>query len=385
MTDVMGPLFNDIFRGRRVLVTGHTGFKGAWLCEWLLDLGAETHGYALDPLPHAALFGGLGLAPRLASDHRADILDRERLSRVVRDISPEIVFHLAAQPIVRLSYEQPVETFAVNVMGSLHLLDALQRNGRACTAVMVTTDKCYENREWLHPYRESDCMGGHDPYSASKGAAELAIAAWRRSFCCSEDSALKVASARAGNVIGGGDWAPDRVVPDLMRAVAEGKPVPVRNPQATRPWQHVLEPLSGYLRLAAAIHTGRHGLVPMGNVPLRELCGPYNFGPAVSSNQAVGHLVAALLAHTGGTWQTAADPQAPHEASKLHLATEKAWHLLGWGPVWDFRETVGMTASWYLGCRDGRDAGELTRSQMADYVRDAAERGMAWVGPPSDS
>lgn len=385
MTDVMGPLFNDIFRGRRVLVTGHTGFKGAWLCEWLLDLGAETHGYALDPLPHAALFGGLGLAPRLASDHRADILDRERLSRVVRDISPEIVFHLAAQPIVRLSYEQPVETFAVNVMGSLHLLDALQRNGRACTAVMVTTDKCYENREWLHPYRESDCMGGHDPYSASKGAAELAIAAWRRSFCCSEDSALKVASARAGNVIGGGDWAPDRVVPDLMRAVAEGKPVPVRNPQATRPWQHVLEPLSGYLRLAAAIHTGRHGLVPMGNVPLRELCGPYNFGPAVSSNQAVGHLVAALLAHTGGTWQTAADPQAPHEASKLHLATEKAWHLLGWGPVWDFRETVRMTASWYLGCRDGRDAGELTRSQMADYVRDAAERGMAWVGPPSDS
>ena len=385
MTDVMGPLFNDIFRGRRVLVTGHTGFKGAWLCEWLLDLGAETHGYALDPLPHAALFGGLGLAPRLASDHRADILDRERLSRVVRDISPEIVFHLAAQPIVRLSYEQPVETFAVNVMGSLHLLDALQRNGRACTAVMVTTDKCYENREWLHPYRESDCMGGHDPYSASKGAAELAIAAWRRSFCCSEDSALKVASARAGNVIGGGDWAPDRVVPDLMRAVAEGKPVPVRNPQATRPWQHVLEPLSGYLRLAAAIHTGRHGLVPMGNVPLRELCGPYNFGPAVSSNQAVGHLVAALLAHTGGTWQTAADPQAPHEASKLHLATEKAWHLLGWGPVWDFLETVRMTASWYLGCRDGRDAGELTRSQMADYVRDAAERGMAWVGPPSDS
>jgi len=385
MGDMTAALFHGIFRGRRVLVTGHTGFKGAWLCEWLLGLGAEVHGYALDPLPHAALFGELGLALRLASDHRADILDRERLRGVVREIAPEIVFHLAAQPIVRLSYEQPVETFAVNVMGSLHLLDALQRSGHECTAVMVTTDKCYENREWLHPYRESDPMGGHDPYSASKGAAELAIAAWRRSFCGSEDSPLKVASARAGNVIGGGDWAPDRVVPDLMRAVAAGKPVAVRNPHATRPWQHVLEPLSGYLRLAAAIHGGRHGPACTGNVPMEELCGPFNFGPAVTSNQTVGELVAAFLAHTGGTWETAADPLAPHEASKLHLATEKAWHLLGWGPVWDFRATVGMTAAWYLGCRDGAEAGELTRSQIGEYARDAAARGMGWAGPPRNS
>lgn len=385
MADAMAGLFHGVFGGRRVLVTGHTGFKGAWLCEWLLGLGAEVHGYALDPLPHARLFGELGLAPRLASDHRADILDRDRLNRAVRDISPEVVFHLAAQPIVRLSYEQPVETFAVNVMGSLHLLDALQRSGHGCTAVMVTTDKCYENREWLHPYRESDRMGGHDPYSASKGAAELAIAAWRRSFCASEDSALKVASARAGNVIGGGDWAPDRVVPDLMRSVAEGKPVPVRNPHATRPWQHVLEPLSGYLCLAAAMHAGREGLAGAGNVPMTELCGPFNFGPAVSSNQAVGDLVTAFLAHTGGTWESAADPQAPHEAAKLHLATEKAWHLLGWGPVWDFGETVKMTASWYLGCRDGADPGALTRAQMTDYARAAAQRGMAWARPAADS
>jgi CDP-glucose 4,6-dehydratase len=385
MIDVMAALFQDIFRGRRVLVTGHTGFKGAWLCEWLLGLGAEVHGYALDPLPHAVLYGELGLAPRLASDHRADILDRERLRGVVRDLSPEIVFHLAAQPIVRLSYEQPVETFAVNVMGSLHLLEALQRCGHSCTAVMVTTDKCYENREWLHPYRESDPMGGHDPYSASKGAAELAISAWRRSFCEALDAPLRIATARAGNVIGGGDWAPDRIVPDLIRSVTAGTPVRVRNPHATRPWQHVLEPLSGYLRLAAAIHARSHRLASAGNVPMDDLCSAFNFGPGVSSNQPVGALVAAMLAHTGGTWETAADPAAPHEASRLHLATEKAWHVLQWGPVWDFPETVRMTAAWYLGRREGAETGELTRSQITEYVQSAGQRGMEWTGTHADS
>ena len=270
----MPALFHDLFRNRRVLLTGHTGFKGAWLSEWLLALGAEVHGYALDPLPHALLFDQLNLHNRIAADHRADIMDRDRLAAVTRDTAPDFVFHLAAQPLVRLSYDQPVETFAVNVMGSVHMLDALRLAARPCTVIMVTTDKCYENREWLHPYSESDPMGGYDPYSASKGAAEIAIAAYRRSFFNSPDSPVRVASARAGNVIGGGDWAPDRIVPD---------------------------------------------------------------------------------------------PSAPHEASKLHLATEKAYHLLGWEPAWQFPDTVRMTASWYLQSANGSDPANLTRSQISEF------------------
>lgn len=255
----MSELFHDIFRNSRVLVTGHTGFKGSWLCEWLINLGAEVHGYALDPLPHAVLFDKLKLNERLAADHRADILDKDRLAAITRELTPDFVFHLAAQPLVRLSYQQPVETFAINVMGSVHMLDALRRSGHPCTAVMVTTDKCYENRDWIHPYREDDQMGGYDPYSASKGAAEIAIAAWRRSFSHAIDAPIRIASARAGNVIGGGDWAPDRIVPDAIRAVLAGRRLSVRNPDATRPWQHVLEPLSGYLQLAAKIHAKARG------------------------------------------------------------------------------------------------------------------------------
>ena len=363
----MPALFHDLFRNRRVLLTGHTGFKGAWLSEWLLGLGAEVHGYALDPLPHALLFDQLNLHNRIAADHRADIMDRDRLAAVTRDTAPDFVFHLAAQPLVRLSYDQPVETFAVNVMGSVHMLDALRLAARPCTVIMVTTDKCYENREWLHPYRESDPMGGYDPYSASKGAAEIAIAAYRRSFFNSPDSPVRVASARAGNVIGGGDWAPDRIVPDAIRAVLAGQPVPVRNPHATRPWQHVLEPLSGYLQLAAAIHAASHNLPCASSAPLDALTSGFNFGPAVSANQSVGALVAALLSHTGGSWSTAADPSAPHEASKLHLATEKAYHLLGWEPAWQFPDTVRMTASWYLQSAKGADPANLTRSQISAF------------------
>jgi CDP-glucose 4,6-dehydratase len=364
----MDTLFHDAFRHRRVLVTGHTGFKGAWLCEWLLNLGAEVHGYALDPLPHAVLFDQLRLHKRLAADHRADILDRQCLATVTRDLAPNLVFHLAAQPIVRLSYRQPVETFAVNVMGTIHMLDALRLSGQPCTAVMVTTDKCYENREWLHPYREEDPMGGHDPYSASKGAAEIAIAAWRRSFSHAPNAPVKIASARAGNVIGGGDWAPDRIVPDVIRAVLAGEPISVRNPHATRPWQHVLEPLSGYLKLAAAIYAKSQALPVAGTSPIADLCGGFNFGPTVYSNQPVGALVAALLSYTGGSWQSTSDPVAPHEAAKLHLATEKAFHLLGWRPVWSFEDTVRMTASWYIQLSAGADPGELTRSQIEDFV-----------------
>lgn len=363
----MPSLYHDLYRHRRVLVTGHTGFKGAWLAEWLLGLGAEVHGYALDPLPHATLFEQLKLHQRIAADHRADILDRDRLAAVIREAAPEFVFHLAAQPLVLLSYQQPVETFAVNVMGTIHVLDALKRYGHPCTAVMVTTDKCYENREWIHPYREEDPMGGHDPYSASKGAAEIAIASWRRSFSATADAPIRIASARAGNVIGGGDWAPDRIVPDAIRAVLAGRPVLVRNPHATRPWQHVLEPLSGYLKLAAAIHSRTHHLQIAGTAPLGALCGAFNFGPAVTANQSVGVLVESLLSHLGGSWQTAAEPKAPHEASRLHLATEKAFHLLGWQPAWSFSKTVRITAEWYHKTASGIDPGDLTRSQIRDF------------------
>lgn len=360
----MDRTFHDIFRHRRVLVTGHTGFKGSWLSEWLINLGAEVHGYALDPLSHALLFEQLRLGKRLAADHRADILDKDRLASVTRELAPEFVFHLAAQPLVRLSYQQPVETFAVNVMGSIHMLDALRCSGHQCTVVMVTTDKCYENREWIHPYREDDRLGGHDPYSASKGAAEISIAGWRRSFSHAIDAPIRIASARAGNVIGGGDWAPDRIVPDAIRAVLAGQPISVRNPHATRPWQHVLEPLSGYLQLAAAIHAKSQNLPIAGPAPLESLCSGFNFGPAVSANQSVGILVDTLLTHTGGTWQTAAESNAPHEAAKLHLATEKAYHLLGWEPVWSFQESVRMTAEWYLEVAGGADPGEFTRNQI---------------------
>jgi len=365
----MSSLYNDLYRNRRVLVTGHTGFKGAWLTEWLLGLGAEVHGYALDPLPHATLFEQLDLHQRIAADHRADILDRDRIAAVIRETAPEFVFHLAAQPLVRLSYQQPVETFAVNVMGTVHVLDALKRYAHPCTAVMVTTDKCYENREWLHPYRETDPMGGHDPYSASKGAAEIAIAAWRRSFSAEADAPIRIASARAGNVIGGGDWAPDRIVPDAIRAVFAGQPVLVRNPRATRPWQHVLEPLNGYLQLGAAIHAKSHNLRMAGDAPIDILCGGFNFGPAVNANQSVGDLVQALLSHIGGSWEPAGDPTAPHEASKLHLANEKAFHLIGWEPVWSFRDTVRFTAEWYTMASAGRDPIELSVDQIETFTR----------------
>ena len=243
-------MFNQAFKGKRVWLSGHTGFKGAWLAEWLLALGAQVRGYALPPDQSQPLFGGLALGPRLESE-LADIRDVAAVRRSITDFQPDFVFHLAAQPLVRLSYEIPAETMATNVMGTVHVLEALRELRKPCAAVMVTSDKCYENREWVYGYREEDPMGGHDPYSASKGTAELAINSYRRSFF--QEHPTKIASARAGNVIGGGDWAVDRIVPDCMRALERNQVIGVRNPKATRPWQHVLEPLSGYLWLGACL------------------------------------------------------------------------------------------------------------------------------------
>ncbi|MFN5638153.1 MAG: CDP-glucose 4,6-dehydratase, partial [Akkermansiaceae bacterium] len=341
-------MFSNFYKNRRVLVTGHTGFKGSWLCEWLLSLGAEVAGYALDPQPHEVLYDQLQLDSRISQDHRADISNLTKIHQVISTFKPEVIFHLAAQPLVRLSYEQPVETFATNVMGTVNLLEAVRLSDNPCTVLCVTTDKCYENKEWLHAYREEDPMGGHDPYSASKGAAELVIASYRRSFFSSpvpcslspvpsSSPSIRIASARAGNVIGGGDWAVDRIVPDCIRSIRAGQPIPVRNKIATRPWQHVLEPLSGYLHLAASLASSSSSLSENPSSVLRpptsSLTSAFNFGPALDSNRTVEQLVIELVNHTGGKWSDASDPNAVHEASKLNLAIDKAFHLLNWKPT----------------------------------------------------
>ena len=365
-----GRLFAGTYCNKRVFLTGHTGFKGAWLAEWLLLLGAHVHGYSLDPQPHEILFGQLNLANRLATDTRADLADADALSCALDRADPDIVLHLAAQPLVRLSYDIPVNTFATNVMGTAHLLEAIRLRNKPCTVVCITTDKCYENREWLHAYREEDPMGGHDPYSASKGAAELVINSYRKSFF-SGNSPVRLASARAGNVIGGGDWAKDRIVPDCVRALRDGEPVPVRNKIATRPWQHVLEPLGGYLWLAACLCRSEQ--------KDDDLTSPFNFGPSLASNRTVAELVVELLKHYPGEWRDASDPRAVHEASKLNLATDKAFHLLGWQPVWDFPTTIQKTAEWYLAEQAGQTIDQLTRNQIFTYMADASARSLAWA------
>ena len=401
-------MFDNFYNNKRVFLTGHTGFKGSWLAEWLLMLGAEVHGYALDPQPHEILFSQLGLADRLASDTRADLADQPALGSAIESANPDMVFHLAAQPLVRLSYECPVETFATNVMGTAHLLDAIRLRNQPCAVVCITTDKCYENREWLHAYREEDAMGGHDPYSASKGAAELVIASYRKSFFSSSStihnpqSTIRLASARAGNVIGGGDWAMDRIIPDCIRALRKGEKIPVRNKIATRPWQHVLEPLSGYLWLGACLAKADSRMRTEENMESRKqkaeiedepcakptfstlvsgvwsLASPFNFGPALTSNRTVAELVQELLKHTGGEWIDASDPNALHEASNLNLAIDKAFHLLGWQPVWNFEQTIATTAEWYLQEPTSPDICALTQMQIEAYQSAAYAKGIAW-------
>jgi CDP-glucose 4,6-dehydratase len=366
-------MFQNFYKSKRVFLTGHTGFKGSWLAEWLLALDAEVHGYALDPQPHERLYNQLNLSNRIASDTRADLKDRRSLQQAIEKIRPDVVIHLAAQPLVRFSYEIPVETFATNVMGTAHLLETIRQAKKPCTVVCVTTDKCYENREWLHAYREDDAMGGHDPYSASKGAAELVIASYRRSYFNNGDH-IRLASARAGNVIGGGDWAKDRIIPDCIHALRSGEPIPVRNKIATRPWQHVLEPLSGYLWLAASLaKSGESAHSP------HSLATSFNFGPGLTSNRTVVELVQELIKHTGGSWIDASDPNALHEASKLNLSIDKAFHLLDWQPVWDFETTIRQTASWYLGETSGIATTELTPIQIQDYQAAASARNIPWA------
>jgi CDP-glucose 4,6-dehydratase len=368
--------FTHIYDGKRVLLTGHTGFKGAWLAEWLVQLGANVTGLALPPATEPALFDQLRLAKRV---HHivGDIRDLPTVQQAVEAARPDFLFHLAAQPLVRLSYDQPVETYATNVLGTVHVLEAIRLAKRPCTVVAITTDKCYENREWVHSYREEDALGGYDPYSSSKGAAELVIGAYRRSFFSAPDSAVHLASARAGNVIGGGDWAADRIVPDCIRALQRGETIPVRNKTATRPWQHVLEPLSGYLQLAASIHRATASRQPE---VLRRLCGAFNYGPSLTSNRTVAALVQELLIHWPGKWEDRSDPHAVHEANLLNLATDKAHHFLGWQPAWSFEETIARTVAWYRDCGvSEKNVADTTNQQIADYSATAKAAGIPWA------
>ncbi len=356
------PAFGGVFSGRRVLVTGHTGFKGSWLSIWLLQLGATVKGIALPPRSDEGNFVLARLEDRMDSSI-ADVREPDAVMAEVSAFAPEVVFHLAAQAIVRDSYDVPVETFDTNVMGSVHVLDALRSVPAARAIVMITSDKCYENVETTRGYREDDRLGGHDPYSASKAAAELAVAAYRRSFF-GPGRGVGVATTRAGNVVGGGDWARDRIVPDAIRALKAGEPIPVRNPGHVRPWQHVLEPLSGYLSLARHLLEGPDAFSEA-----------FNFGPGPAALRPVRELVGAVVQEWGsGRWADASDPAAPHEAGLLVLDATKARERLGWRPAYDFPATVAATVDWYRRY-DTEDVYALGCEQIAAYEAAAAAAG----------
>lgn len=347
--------------GRRVLVTGHTGFKGGWLSLWLQQWGALVTGYALAPPTQPSLFESARVGEGMHSV-LGDVRNFDALRATVTDCRPEIVFHLAAQPLVMLSYQQPVETYATNIMGTVHLLEAVRQVGGVRAVVTVTSDKCYANREWLWGYRENEPMGGDDPYSSSKGCAELVTAAYRASFFPPADYArhgVALASARAGNVIGGGDWAEDRLVPDLIRAFQAGRRVTIRHPEAIRPWQHVLEPLSGYLTLAERLATDGTAYAE-----------GWNFGPAEADTRPVYWLVDQLATLWGGSAGWVADGQShPHEAHCLKLDCAKARSRLGWTPRWDLPRALAETAAWYQACQAGVEMQAVTLAQIERFQR----------------
>lgn len=331
-------MFGGIYTDRRILVTGHTGFKGSWLVYWLQRMGASVCGYSLDAPTHPSHWDLLELDMR---SEIADIRDSDRLQNVMADFRPEIVFHLAAQPLVRTSYANPVDTYSTNVMGTLNVFEACRKTDSVRAIINVTTDKCYENKEWVWGYRENDPMGGHDPYSSSKGCSELLTASYRNSFFNPADFGKKhetlLASCRAGNVIGGGDWAEDRLVPDIMRAASKGERVDIRNPSATRPWQHVLEPLGGYLLVGQKLIEGKF-----------EFAEGWNFGPSDEGSISVGEVIQRVKGHWGKiACMLNPDPPALHEANLLKLDCSKAHVKLGWKPVWNAEETFERTVNWY--------------------------------------
>lgn len=368
----MGAL-SSYYRGRRVLVTGHTGFKGSWLTLWLHVLGARVAGFALPPDTTPNLFE-LAAVAQVCDHNLVDVRDARAVLELFERCEPEVVFHLAAQPIVRRSYAKPKETFDVNAGGTVTVLEAIRQTASVRAAVIVTTDKVYENREWMYGYREVDRLGGRDPYSASKAAAEMAVASYRLSFFGAGGLGPRagIASARAGNVVGGGDWAEDRIIPDAVRAVERGDELDVRNPNAVRPWQHVLEPLAGYLALALRLHRspGAHD-------------GPFNFGPASHDVVTVGALLETFHAALGrGRWRDASASHDcdPHEAGLLRLACDRAHTLLEWQPVLDTTEAVTMTAAWYRDVAFGScSARQRCEQDLATYTHAARELGVWWA------
>ncbi|RQO43145.1 CDP-glucose 4,6-dehydratase [Variovorax sp. KBW07] len=353
----MTPSF---WRGKRVFLTGHTGFKGSWLALWLEKNGAIVRGYALAPSTEPSLHA-LAAGRSAADSVIGDVRDLAVLRAAMHDFAPEVVFHLAAQPLVRRSYVDPVETYSTNVMGTVHLLEAARACGSVRAVLVVTSDKCYENREWQWGYRENEPMGGYDPYSNSKGCSELVVASYRSSFFNEDRHAehgVALATARAGNVIGGGDWSEDRLVPDLLRAFAEGRTADIRNPHAIRPWQHVLEPLRGYMMLAERLFTDGPAWAE-----------PWNFGPADSDARPVSWIADQLVGLWGGEaqWRNGAQANQPHEASWLKLDCSKARQTLGWVPRWDLRTSLGAIVDWQRAWLDGRDMADVTLEQIEKY------------------
>ena len=364
------PFADDLglYAGKRVLVTGHTGFKGAWLCEWLLGLGADVHGLAL-PAAKPSLFFALELERRMKHAIQ-DIGNLHQLQHALDEWKPEIIFHLAAQALVRVSYREPVSTFATNALGTAHVLEAVRASQLPCSIVAVTTDKCYANDGRARSFQESDPLGGHDPYSASKAAAEIIIASYRDSFFA-HGTDVALASARAGNVIGGGDWAADRIVPDAIRALSAGKPIPVRNPEFTRPWQHVLEPLGGYLLLGAKLEQARAG---KSAEQIARYAQAFNFGPLPGANRRVREVVEEILKHWPGAWEQVAQEKQLKEAPLLSLAIDKAKAVLDWTPQWDFARTVAETIAWYREHHAGLPGlRDFTQKQIASYASASAQ------------
>ena len=355
-------MFNNVFKNKIVLVTGHTGFKGSWLCIWLKELGANVVGYALEPYTERDNFVVSGLKDKV-SHIIGDIRDYQNLTKVFKKYQPEFVFHLAAQPIVRESYTNPKETYDINIGGTVNVLECCRLSDSVRVIVNVTSDKCYENKEWIWGYRENDPMGGYDPYSSSKGCSELVTAAYRQSFFGPTTSQLlnfstsvALSSARAGNVIGGGDWQKDRIVPDCIRALESNKPIEIRNPNATRPWQHVLEPLSGYLLLASKMYEKP-----------QKFCGAWNFGPNYDSIIPVCEVADKVVAQWGsGSWIDLSNENSPHEAKLLSLDISKAKSYLKWIPLWDTEKAIEKTVDWYKEYRK-KDPYRICVNQIEEF------------------
>jgi CDP-glucose 4,6-dehydratase len=359
----------DCFYKKNVLITGHTGFKGSWLSAWLYKLGAKVTGVALEPPSSPSHFEAAQLV-ELQQDFRVDIRDSKALEQSVISSDPDFVFHLAAQPLVGRAYLDPVETYQTNVLGTLHLLEALRNLKKKCIVVLITSDKCYDNVEWVWGYRETDVLGGHDPYSASKGAVELVIRSHIKSFF-PKNGLIHIAVGRAGNVIGGGDWGEGRIVPDSVRSTVKGDAVLLRNPYSTRPWQHVLEPLSGYLTLASEL-----------NYRLELHGEPFNFGPLAETNRTVLELVKEMSENWDLVkWEENLDiEEQNYEAGLLKLNCDKALHHLSWRALLSFKESVQMTAEWYREFYEKNDnIREITFSQIEKYIKIAEEKGIAWA------